>query len=726
MKKFGLLALLSILATLIFADNYYLFIHKATGVSTIAVSSIDSMKFSSDKNYILISKNNGKTITDTISKIDSITFGDINNKVISIVYNGTSATVTNPYAGHGVDITTSGGDVTVKSTLSETEVTYLLSGTATDGSFKIYSNYKYGLTLNGVSLTNSDGPAINIQSGKKCTLTLTDGTTNTLTDGSSYTKSKEDQKGTLFSEGQIIFAGSGTLNVAGNYKHAICSDDYISVTSGVIHVTGAVSDAIHVNDYYIQSGGTVTLLSTGDGIDSEGYVDISGGTLTIISTSADVKGIKTGGNLDISGGTINLTVSGAQAKGFKSTGTTTLSGGAITMDTKGDAVLESSGSGYDPSYCTGIHSDSHVLINGSTINITSTGKAGKGISCDSTFTMTSGSVTISTSGAGATYTNTEGITDSYSATCISVDGATYLYGGTLNLTSTGSAGKAISGDDKLIIGESASTTGPTLTAKTTGAKFLVSGSGNNADYANPKAIKSDANITVNSGTLTITTTQDGGEGLESKDTLTINGGTLDIQAYDDCINSSNHIAINGGNIFCYSSGNDGIDSNGTLTVTGGIIISSGTQVPEEGFDCDQNTFKITGGVLIGTGGASSTPTASVSTQRSIVYNSSGTADQIIRIETSAGTELLTYKTPRTYSTMTLLFSNSALSNGTSYNIYKGGSVSGGTNFHGYYSGATYTKPSSVTNSFTISSMVTTVGNSTGGGGGGGGGAPGGR
>ena len=71
--------------------------------------------------------------------------------------------------------------------------------------------------------------------------------------------------------------------------------------------------------------------------------------------------------------------------------------------------------------------------------------------------------------------------------------------------------------------------------------------------------------------------------------------------YDDCMNASNSIVINGGSIYCYSSGNDGIDSNGTLTITGGVVIASGTTSPEDGFDCDQNTFKITGGIVLGIG-----------------------------------------------------------------------------------------------------------------------------
>jgi trimeric autotransporter adhesin len=421
MKKVASIILFFIgLASWMLADNY-LFIHKSTGVSSIAVTAVDSITFSSDNNYIVVNKTGGTTLTDTINKIDSLTFGDISSKEISIVYSGTTATVTNPYQGHGIDITTSGADVIVKSTITDTEVSYVLSGTASEGSFKIYSNYKYGLILSGVSIANADGPAINIQSGKKCTLTLTAETTNTLADGSSYTKSSEDQKGTLFSEGQIVFQGTGTLNVSGKYKHAIVSDDYISVTAGIINVTSASSDAIHVGEYYKQSGGTVTLASTGDGIDSEGYISISAGTLNVASTSDDVKAIKSAGYITVTGGTVGVTVSGAQSKGFKAAGITTLSGGDITVNTSGAAVLAASGSGYDPSYCTAIKADSTLNITGGTITLTASGVGGKGISGDKDINITGGTLKVTNSGNGATYTNTLGTIDSYSGTGISGD-----------------------------------------------------------------------------------------------------------------------------------------------------------------------------------------------------------------------------------------------------------------------------------------------------------------
>ena len=221
-----------------------------------------------------------------------------------------------------------------------------------------------------------------------------------------------------------------------------------------------------------------------------------------------------------------------------------------------------------------------------------------------------------------------------------------------------------------------------------------------------------------------TTGGEGSEGIESKSTLTINGGNICVYAYDDCLNATNNITINNGNVYCYSSGNDGIDSNGTLTITGGMVVASGTTVPEDGFDCDQNTFKITGGTILGIGGSTSTPTSNACTQRSVIYGGSGTSGTLLSIISADGTHLMSYTIPRTYNQMTLLFSSPSLASGTNYSIYSGGSVDGGTSFYGLTVGANYSAGTSVS-SFTTTDMVTTIG-STGGGGNFPGGNPGGN
>ena len=149
---------------------------------------------------------------------------------VVITYDGSKATVKGKQ--NGIDVTVKGAHVVIEA--DKKNVAYELKGTTDNGSFKIlYSEKKAQVTLNGVSITNPTGAAINIQSGKTMLVKLADGTTNYLEDGEEYTLvDGEQQKGTFFSEGQLIFSGNGALDVKSNYGHGIASDDYVRIRGG--------------------------------------------------------------------------------------------------------------------------------------------------------------------------------------------------------------------------------------------------------------------------------------------------------------------------------------------------------------------------------------------------------------------------------------------------------------------------------------------------------------
>jgi hypothetical protein len=550
-----------------------------------------------------------------------------------------------------------------------------------------------------------------------------------------------------------IYIYNGTINIrnasSNDGGRGIAGKGNIEINGGKIAITTAGNGGTYINEYgenddyttsciqsdadILISGGSITCNiqgKGGKGISADNTILISTGNIMINATGEDTKGIRCDNSITIDAGHITMELSGNQSKGISSKGDLTINDPVINIKTTGKTILESSGNGYNPSYCSAIKGDKDIYINAGNIVIenTSSNDGGKGISANGNITVTNGEITITTAGNGSTYTNESGTADSYTSCCIKSDANISILGGTITCTSTGSGGKGIAAEGELIIGErNAANDLLTLIVKTSGERFLVSSStgnnggwGNNmndnSDYANPKAVKSTGNMTLNSGTVTIncTQSQEGGEGLESKATLIINGGIITIQSYDDCINAAHHIAINEGISCCVSTGNDAIDSNGTITITGGLTIANGTSSPEGGFDCDNNTFTITGGIAIGTGGESSSPTTNTSTQNSIKY--SATAGNAIRILNSSNETILLYQLPTlnnssshgpggSRANMSILFSHPGLTNG-SYTLNYGGTISGENFINGYYSSGNYSGGS--TKSFTINSKLTSL------------------
>ncbi len=514
---------------------------------------------------------------------------------ISIAFNGTSATTSGSV--DGVTVTVSGADVIVKS--SAKKVKYSVSGTTSDGFLKIYSDNKFALELNGVNITNPDGAPLNIQSKKRGYIILAGGTSNVLTDGTKYADATddEDMKAAFFSEGKMLFSGSGSLEVYGNCKAGIRSDDYVMFRPG--------------NNIYVKA-------TAGNGI-------------------------KANDGIYVRGGVINVETSAAASKALSSDGIVEIDGGRTTAITTGTGELDDDGT--DVSGCAGVKADSIFVMNGGTLYCKSTGAGGKGISTDQTLTINDGTVKVITTGKQYTY----GSLDT-SAKGIKSDEAMYIKGGNIMVRCTGG---------------------------------------------------------------------EGSEGIESKSTMTISGGNIMAYCYDDALNSSKAMTISGGNIFAMGTNNDGIDSNSTLTISGGLVIACGTTVPEDGFDCDDNTFTVTGGTLIGIGGATSTPTESVTTQPvAILGGSSISNGQYITVADASGNNVLAFKVPRDYTQQgyTLLVSSPKMTKSNSYIFSSGATVSGGTDFCGYVTDATVSGGSSIT-TMTLSSMINTY-NYTGGMGGG--------
>ena len=341
----------------------------------------------------------GATLSFTACKDDNITDSDItpignDDNDPGSDTTSTAGTVTVVFGNGGATVsgTTSkiiasvnGNQVTISNNDSAV-VRYELSGSTTNGFFKLYSGKKQVIVLDNVSITNPDGAAINIQgpvdspNGGKKTTVLVQGD-NSLSDGTSYsaTPAAEDEKAAFFSEGKLEFCGNGTLTVTAKGKSGITSDDYVYINGPTINVTSSAGHGIRGKDY-----------------------------------------------IQVDDGTVNVTVSANMKKGFSSDSLMRIDGGTITIQVSGNAAYDSDDQEYTGT--AGIKADEAFVINGGLLDITNSGIGGKGISCNGTGTFNGGTVTITTTGNNLT-------TGDISSKGIKCDGDLLFAGSTVSVSS---------------------------------------------------------------------------------------------------------------------------------------------------------------------------------------------------------------------------------------------------------------------------------------------------
>ena len=146
----------------------------AEGVTVISASSKETAQYESGAaSYRLIVKKKGSTWVDTDdgavntvfdSSGDNSSDDDISNttftRLVTVTYASGGASVTGYSAVADVmNVSVSGNQVTITYTGSE-NVAYKLTGTASNGSFKLYSSKKQALWLSGLNLTCTSGAAI--------------------------------------------------------------------------------------------------------------------------------------------------------------------------------------------------------------------------------------------------------------------------------------------------------------------------------------------------------------------------------------------------------------------------------------------------------------------------------------------------------------------------------------------------------------------------------------
>lgn len=598
------MAILALVAVMgISAQNALIITHTNGDVDAANLADVEEITFSDDATMMTI---NG-TVQVQTSSVAQIAYGDLPKSLV-VHYADGSAVVTNPYFLRGVTVACKGANVTVTNTNVDTEYTTELTGQTGNGSFTYVGDYKTTIVLNGVSITNPSGGAIDVQCGKRIALELKKGTVNTLVDGVGG-----KQKAALYCKGHLEIDKTGTLNVTGNAKHAISAKEYIQLkkSDGTINILGAESDGIHCGQYFLANGFNVNINNVkGDGVQAElsgsedyaedyadGSLTIQGGRFDITCAGVGTEALKSDMALTIndvkSVPEITINTTGDACKAIKGGTSVSIAAGVINVTQSGMYVLETEPA--DTSHVAAVRAKDSVTITGGTLNVTSTAVCGK---------------------------------------AISADGDINLVGGTMAFEMTGAGAKGIKGDQNLYVGDPTTHNGPQLTISTKGSSYVwpkstasakgalqappgggprpPGGGGwgqDESDDSSAKAVKIMGTASVYGGQMFITTVSQGAEGFEAKKGVTIDGGEHYMKCYDDCINSNGQVTFSGGTTVCISTGNDAVDSNygrtGAITISGGNVFAYTTAGgPEEGIDCDNNSWIVVkGGIAVSAGGS---------------------------------------------------------------------------------------------------------------------------
>ena len=215
-----------------------------------------------------------------------------------------------------------------------TEGVYIVKGSASDCTILVDADEKakIQLVLDGVTVTNSDSPAVYVVSADKVFVTSAGENVLSVT-GDFRADGETNTDAVIFAKSDLVLNGTGSLSV-NSTANGITSKDDLKVTGGTYTLT-TTEDALEANDSISVCGGSFTIETQKDGLHCEndegtGDICITGGSFTI---NAETDGVQATSVLQIDGGTFTIDAS----EGFEAT-YVQINGGTISINAADDGI----------------------------------------------------------------------------------------------------------------------------------------------------------------------------------------------------------------------------------------------------------------------------------------------------------------------------------------------------------------------------------------------------
>lgn len=542
------LFLLMLMVLPIAAQDQLVF-ERGSDLMAITVNKVDSVKVEKGGTFLLWL--NGTTDAVMIDAMRAYYHRALPDTLL-ITFAPDKVTVCNPRMDQ-LSVECDGFNVSVTAT-GKRPFVCLTRGRCDDGQLTIAGDTMFTVVLDGLELTSQHDTPLKFVGKQQVAIELPQGSMSRLENCAATIPQTNSKSSSccIYSKGDMAFRGEGCLMVTDNCRYGIYSAGSITIDDANLIVSNTIKDGVHCSD------------------------------------------------LNFNSGSIALTVNNDAAKGIKTTHSLAVNGGAITGTAAGNVVIDAG----ETTYCTLVKVGADFSMTGGALHLVNSGRGGRCISVDGNAVFAGGNVTLETGGDGGEYINALNEPDYYSPKCITVDGDLHIEQGEVNATSQGMGGKGIDCSGSVCVGKQGDDFlhdgSLTVTVETRGDAVAHS-EVEDFRHGCPKAIKASGDVYLYSGRISLRTSGIGGEGLESKTQARIYNAQVEAVTFDDGINVGQHLVVDGGHVYCFSTHNDGIDSNGKITIKNGVVASISVHAQDESFDTDPDGFFVYGGIVFGVG-----------------------------------------------------------------------------------------------------------------------------